>query len=108
MLRVYLSRADIPSPESKPLVMVEAPKICVASSGYYALITTIIILVSIVIAMLIAAFFVFKQSKRLSVSENYNYDRLKSLILIKTLLLELIKNLVKSFGKFKWFISTLF
>uniref|UniRef100_T1KJA7 ZP domain-containing protein n=1 Tax=Tetranychus urticae TaxID=32264 RepID=T1KJA7_TETUR len=74
LLQVYLSKADIPSPESKPLVMVEPPKICVASSGYYALITVITILVSIIIAMLIAAFFVYKQGKRISLNQSSNLN----------------------------------
>lgn len=64
LLRVYLSRDDIPSAEAKePIVMASvAPKVCVAQSGYYALVTAIVILVTLIMGMGAAGFFFFKKT----------------------------------------------
>ena len=69
LLRVYLSREDLPSVESKAQTVNTpvgrmAPKICIAQTGYYALVSTVTILTSIVtIASLIAAITCFKKTK---------------------------------------------
>ncbi|XP_074601745.1 no mechanoreceptor potential A isoform X2 [Brevipalpus obovatus] len=65
LLRVYLSRDEITSPESKPLVMADSAQVCVSSSSYYALITTVTVMTTILIAVVVAAFLLFKKSKML-------------------------------------------
>lgn len=73
LFRVYLSRADIPSAaESKAQVQpsveeqrAEAitPSVCVTQSGYYAMVTAITILSSLILAMTVAAYHIFRKSK---------------------------------------------
>jgi hypothetical protein len=49
LLRVYLSRADIPAAENKASAVMgkPSPRVCVPQSGYYALVTAITILISL-------------------------------------------------------------
>lgn len=73
LLRVYLSRADIPSAaESKAQVQLKeqgdyispsSSAVCVTESGYYAMVTALTILTSLLLAILVTAFFVFKKPK---------------------------------------------
>jgi len=63
LLRVYLSRAEIPSPESLPLVLAEEPKVCITQANYYTLITAVTILFFILTLIMVSAFVIFKRSK---------------------------------------------
>ena len=71
LLRVYLSREDIPVSESKAQTGQTSsgkvmPKICVPQTGYYALVTSVTILTSIVtIGSAIAAIVYFRRTKSL-------------------------------------------
>lgn len=63
LLRVYLSRAEIPSPESLPLVLAEEPKVCITQANYYTLITAVTILFFILALILVLAYVIFKRTK---------------------------------------------
>lgn len=69
LLRVYLSREDIPSAESKAQTVSTSvgkgsPKVCVPQTSYYALVTSVTILTSMVtFAALIAAITYFRRAK---------------------------------------------
>jgi hypothetical protein len=66
LLRVYLSRADIPAAESKASAVMgkPSPRVCVPQSGYYALVTAITILISLLTILgATAAIIYFRRSK---------------------------------------------
>ncbi|XP_054162309.1 uncharacterized protein LOC128960262 [Oppia nitens] len=76
LLRVYLSREDVPPPESKPQInpLTVSSKICVPHTGYYMLVTVLTILTSILMIISgTAALVYFKRSK----SETKSVDILK-------------------------------
>lgn len=68
LLRVYLSRDDIPEEEQQNLgeassISRNSPKICVAQSGYYTLITTLTVLISLItVAAACGVILMFKKS----------------------------------------------
>ncbi|RWS17091.1 hypothetical protein B4U79_05993 [Dinothrombium tinctorium] len=68
LLRVYLSREDIPNAESEAQVMektlvTDTPSVCVAQSGYYGLITAVILLTTLLLAIGIFGFLMFRKTK---------------------------------------------
>ncbi len=66
LLRVYLSRADIPAAEKKASAVTgkPSPRVCVPQSGYYALVTAITILISLLTILgATAAIIYFRKSK---------------------------------------------
>ncbi|KAI1289876.1 hypothetical protein HDE_08746 [Halotydeus destructor] len=72
LFRVYLSRADIPSAaeadaqvqvNSEPQVQLEQTNVCITHSGYYALITTITLLASLLLAIGVVFIYTFKRSR---------------------------------------------
>ncbi|RWS29725.1 uncharacterized protein B4U80_08834, partial [Leptotrombidium deliense] len=72
LLRVYLSREDIPSAESEFQVMekeVSEPSFCIAQSGYYTLITAVTLLTTLLIVICVAGLIVFRRTK-FTIKEN--------------------------------------
>ncbi len=72
LLRVYLSRADIPSGDSKAAAVMTkpSPKVCVPQTGYYALVTAITILISLLTILGATAAIIFLRKSKSAVRQS--------------------------------------
>ncbi|XP_076307530.1 uncharacterized protein LOC143223432 isoform X2 [Tachypleus tridentatus] len=61
LLKVYLSRSDIPS--EGPFAIYETPTVCVAQAGYYTLIAVITLLICLVVAVAVAATYYIRRAR---------------------------------------------
>ncbi|XP_054718178.1 uncharacterized protein LOC129227615 [Uloborus diversus] len=64
LLKVYLSRSDIPPEESTP-VGDKSSTVCVAQAGYYGMISTVAILLCLVVAVVAMAYFFIRRTRKL-------------------------------------------
>ncbi|XP_042900056.1 uncharacterized protein [Parasteatoda tepidariorum] len=63
LLKVYLSRSDIPPEDIAPVSEKEST-VCIAQAGYYGMISTVVILVCLLIGVVAMSYYFLKRSRR--------------------------------------------
>ncbi|GFT52430.1 ZP domain-containing protein [Trichonephila clavipes] len=69
LLKVYLSRSDIPPEEITP-VNEKGSTVCVAQAGYYGMIATVVLLMCLVVAVVAMSYFFIRRTRRMVTNLN--------------------------------------